>query len=136
MNYRRILLGGLLAGVLINASEFLLNGVVLAEQMSADMERMGLTFASWAMPAYVLMAFTYGLFLAWLYAALRPRFGQGPHTAVIAAAALWVAAYLLPTVSFLAMGIGSTGSYGLALVWGAAELVLAALLAGYFYREA
>jgi len=136
MNWKRILLGGLLAGVVINASEFLLNGVVLADQMAADMERMGLQFASWAMPAFVVMAFVYGLFLAWLYAAIRPRYGQGGRTALRAAAALWVAAYLLPTVGFLAMGSGSVGMYVLALIWGAAELVIAGVLAGYFYREA
>jgi len=136
MNWKRILLGGLLAGVIINASEFLLNGVVLADQMSADMDSMGLQFTGWAMPAYVIMAFVYGLFLAWLYAAIRPRYGQGPATAMCAAAALWVAAYLLPTIGFLAMGIGSFGPYVLALVWGAVELVIAALLAGYLYREA
>jgi hypothetical protein len=135
MNWKRILLGGLLAGVVINASEFLLNGVVLADEMAADMERLGLQFASWAMIAYVAMAFVYGLFLAWLYAALRPRFGPGGRTALVAAAALWVAAYLLPTVGFMAMGVGGGSAYAVSLVWGAAELVIAALLAGYMYRE-
>ena len=136
MNWKRILLGGLLAGVVINVSEFLLNGVVLAEQMEADMARMGMQFASWAMAAFVVMAFIYGLFLAWCYAAIRPRYGQGARTALITAGALWVVAYLLPSVGFLAMGVGSAGTYGLSLVWGAVELVIAALLAGYLYREA
>jgi hypothetical protein len=135
MNWKRILLGGLLAGVFINASEFLLNGVVLAEAMEADMQRMGMQFTSWAMAAFVIMAFIYGLFLAWLYASIRPRYGVGPRTALIAAAALWVAAYLLPTVGFMAMGVGSSSNYAIALIWGAAELVIAAVLAAYFYQE-
>jgi hypothetical protein len=36
----------------------------------------------------------------------------------------------------MALGIGSTGNYALSLVWGAAEVVIAAVLAGYFYQEA
>jgi len=136
MNYRRMLLGGLLAGVLICASEFVLNGVVLAAQMEAEMARTGLQYASWSMPAYVVMTFVYGLFLAWFYAAIRPRFGPGPRTAVIAAAGLWLVAYLLPSIGFLAMGIGPAGTFAIALVWGAVELALAALLAAWYYREA
>ena len=37
INLGRVLIGGLLAGVIINLSEFLLNGVVLAEDMNAAM---------------------------------------------------------------------------------------------------
>ena len=135
MNYKRILLGGLVAGVIINASEFLLNGVVLATQMQADLARHNLTMAGWAMPFYVLMAFVLGLALAWIYAAIRPRFGAGFRTSLIAAAVVWSLAYVLPTVGLLAMGAGDTSSYLLALVWGAAELVIAAAVAGYFYHE-
>lgn len=135
MNYKRILLGGLVAGVIINASEFLLNGVVLASQMQADLARHNLSMAGWAMPFYVLMAFVLGLALAWLYAAIRPRFGAGFSTSVIAAAVVWTLAYVLPTVGLLAMGAGDTSSYLLALVWGAAELVIANAVAGYIYHE-
>ena len=37
----------------------------------------------------VLLSVIAGLVLMVLYAAIRPRFGVGPKTAVIAAAALW-----------------------------------------------
>lgn len=135
MNYKRILMGGLLAGLIINASEFLLNGVVLADEMQADMARLGLHYASWAMPAFVIMAFVYGLSLAWLYASLRPRFGPGPRTALLATGVVWVLAYLIPTVMYLAMGAGSQGTYALAVVWGLVELLIAGQLAGYLYQE-
>jgi hypothetical protein len=88
------------------------------------------------MPFYVIMALIYGILLAWLYASFRPRYGAGPRTAVIAAVGLWIAAYLLPTIGFLAMGIGSAGSFGLALVWGLVEVIVAGLVAGYLYKEA
>ncbi len=135
MNLKRILLGGLLAGVIVNASEFLMNGVVLAKQMQADMAKHALVMASWAMVGFVLMAFVYGFALAWLYAAFRPRFGQGFGTALIAAATVWTLSYVMPTVMMLAIGMGSS-STALTLVWGAAELVIAGAVAGAVYREA
>lgn len=135
MNYKRILVGGLVAGVIINISEFILNGVVLADSMTEEMARLNLTFASWAMPMYVVMAFVWGLFLAWAYAAFRPRFGPGPRTALIAAAVLWTVGYLLPSLSVLGMGLGQGSMYAIALIWGAVEVIVAALAAGYLYRE-
>ncbi|HSJ13134.1 MAG TPA: hypothetical protein VK939_01890 [Longimicrobiales bacterium] len=135
MNYKRILIGGLAAGVIINLSEFLLNGVVLADQMGTDMERHNLVFAGWAMPMYVIMAFLWGLFLAWCYAAIRPRFGPGPGTALIAAAVLWTIGYAMPSLSVLAIGLGESGTHALALVWGAVEVIVAAQVAGWLYRE-
>ncbi len=37
-----------------------------------------------------------GLSIVWLYAAIRPRFGPGPRTAAIAAAAAWIIGYGIP----------------------------------------
>jgi hypothetical protein len=135
MNYKRILIGGLAAGVIINLSEFLLNGVVLREAAEAEMARLNLVYAGWAMPMYVVMAFAWGFFLAWAYAALRPRFGAGPGTALVAAAVLWTVGYVFPSMSVLAMGLGTGSMYAIALAWGAVEVILAALAAGYLYRE-
>lgn len=41
INWTRVLLGGLLAGVIINAVEFLINGVVLARDWEAVMKALG-----------------------------------------------------------------------------------------------
>ena len=135
MNYKRILLGGLVAGVIINASEFVLNGVVFAKQMQTDLTQHNLVMASWAMPAYIVMAFCFGLALAWVYAAVRPRFGAGFGTALIAAATVWILAYALPTLGLLAVGMSEPSTYIIALIWGAAELVIAGAVAAYLYRE-
>lgn len=136
INYTRVLLGGLLAGVVVNISEFLLYGVILMEQMQAMMEAAGLTEASWAMVGYVLSAFVLGLVVVWIYAAIRPRFGPGWKTAVIAGAAVWVASYAIPTVWMGAMGLAyGTGTTLMALVWGFAEIALAGVAGGWLYQE-
>jgi hypothetical protein len=42
INLGRVLLGGLIAGVVLNIGEFLLNEVVLGDDMRADFARLGL----------------------------------------------------------------------------------------------
>ncbi len=135
MNYKRILLGGLVAGLVINASEFLLNAVVLNASLRAEVAAHNLVFAGWSMAAYVLIAFFWGFWLAWGYAALRPRLGAGFRTALAAAASVWLLSHVVSGVSLHAMGLSDGGTALLGLVWGAVELVIAAALAGAIYRE-
>jgi hypothetical protein len=84
----------------------------------------------------VLVSLILGLVLVFLYATARPRFGPGPRTAVIVAVALWFGGYILSLI-----GYGMVGIYpsGLLVTWGVlglVELILAALIGGWIYREA
>lgn len=134
MNLRRILLGGLLAGLIINLSEFVLNGVVLMERAEAAMAEMGLQYASWSMPFFVVMAFLYGIGLVALYAAIRPRFGPGPGTALLAGLFFWVFVALFPSLTYAAIGFGQ-GMIAISVVWTIVELPVAALAGAWVYRE-
>lgn len=136
INYGRVVLGGLAAGLVINVSEFILNGVILMDAYTAAMESYALTEASWAMAGYIISSFILGLVLAWLYAAIRPRFGMGWKTGVTAGLALWSGAYLVPSIWFLAMGMSyGTGVTVLSIVWGMVELAVAGMAAGWVYQE-
>lgn len=136
INYGRVVVGGLVAGLVINVSEFILNGVILMDDYAAAMESYNLTEASWAMGGYIVSAFILGLVVAWLYAAIRPRFGAGAKTGIIAGVALWLGGYIVPSIWFLAMGMSyGTGLIVLSLVWGLVELAVAGMVAGWLYRE-
>ncbi|MFQ6047481.1 MAG: hypothetical protein ACE5PT_14175 [Gemmatimonadales bacterium] len=137
INLGRVLLGGLVAGVVINVGEFLLNGVILADAMEAMYETMGIEEpGGGAMVVWVILGFVMGIALVWLYAAIRPRFGPGPRTAAVAGACAWVFAYLVPMVGFTAMGVWALdASLIIALVWGLVEFVLAGMAGGWPYRE-
>lgn len=136
INYGRVVIGGLLAGVVINVAEFILNGLLLRDAYEATMGSYGLTEATWAMIGYIAAAFAIGLVLVWLYAAIRPRFGPGPKTAAMAGVALWFVAYVVPTVWFGAMGLAlGTGATVLTLIWGLIELPLAGVAGGWLYQE-
>src|SRR5258706_10153193 len=103
INMQKVLIGGLIAGVVLNVVDSVLFGIVLKDQMAAAMtsiNRPAMTNAQ--IPWFVFLDFVAGVFLVWLYAAIRPRFGAGPGTAAKAGVAasflrsLLVSLFLLP----------------------------------------
>jgi hypothetical protein len=88
INWARVFLGGVLAGVIINVFEIAWSGFVLAKQWHAAMSALGHPLPSAAIWIFALEALGMGIAAVWLYAAIRPRFGAGLKTAVAAGLAL------------------------------------------------
>ena len=84
INFGRVILGGLLAGIVVNISEFVLNTIVLKSEMEAGMKALGKTVpqSGGAIAVWTVLGFAIGIVSVWLYAAIRPRYGAGPATAV------------------------------------------------------
>ncbi len=137
MNWKRVIAGGLIAGLIINIGELLLNGVVLASEWEAFRQQLGYdgSFTTTQMTISVIITFLFGIALIWLYAAIRPRFGSGPKTAVIAGAALWFVAYVLFGASLWAADMFTTRLMVFSIIWGAVEAPVAALAGAWVYRE-
>lgn len=136
INVKRLLLGGLLAGLLLNIGEYVLFEFVLAEQWSAFMAESGMgEFGSGQLTSFVIITFLFGIASIWIYAAIRPRFGPGPKTAVIAGLTMWAVAWLLIGASFLTAGLYSTGLTVTTIVWGLFEVPIAAVAGAWLYRE-
>lgn len=136
INTSRVILGGLVAGLLINIGEFLLNDVVLGEQMRAALAGFNLPEpGGGAIAVFLLFGFGLGLTAVWLYAAIRPRYGAGPRTALCAALVVWFLACAYPGVLLVALGFFSTGDTGVALVWELVEVPLATLVGAWLYQE-
>ncbi len=137
INWSRVLLGGLAAGVVINIVEFLVNGLWLAEHWRQVMERLGRSAETSAgqMVVYNIWGFLIGIFAVWLYAAIRPRYGPGPRTAVCAGLSVWFLGYLLALVPPIIIEIFPYSLAVIMLVAGLIELVAATLLGAYLYRE-
>ena len=90
INLGRLLLGGIVGGIVGNILGFLADGVILAPQWAASMKTLGRPeFAGNQFAAFTIIGLVYGIFVVWLYAAIRPRFGAGPKTAVYAGLAAW-----------------------------------------------
>jgi hypothetical protein len=136
MNTGRVIGGGLVAGVVINVVEFVMNGVVLAAPMRDFYAKMGVAEPGGAAMAwFIVLGFVLGILIAWTYAAIRPRFGPGPKTSFCAGVAVWVGCALVPIVGWTLMGIYPPWLGVVGLIYVFVELFLAALVAGAMYRE-
>jgi hypothetical protein len=138
INWGRVLLGGIVAGLVLNVSEYILNDVVLREDMQAAMAALGRSGpdAGGNVAVWVLYGFVVGIAAVWLYAAIRPRFGPGAGTAVLAGFAVWVLDYLLGTVAMLNLGLFPRGLLMIGLIWGLVEILIATVAGAWVYREA
>ena len=79
INTGRVVIGGLLAGLVLNIGEWLLNEVVLANQMkdffsAHKFQQPGGNFIAIA----VTLTFLMGIVVVLTYALIRPRSGPGP----------------------------------------------------------
>jgi hypothetical protein len=136
INVGRVIIGGLLAGLVINIGETILNVVVVAQGMEHALKARNLPpLGADAIGGFVLLAFLLGIATVWLYAAIRPRFGAGAATAGVAGLAVWFFAYLYKGVGQDLIGFFPAGLTILTLVWGLAEIILGALVGSWVYRE-
>jgi uncharacterized membrane protein YhaH (DUF805 family) len=105
INLPRVVLGGLLAGLVLNVVDYLVYGVLLADDLNAAMQSLGKEpIGGSAIMWFVLLDFLYGIALVWAYAAIRPRFGAGPRTAVYAGLYMWLLIALLHAIGEAPMG--------------------------------
>lgn len=136
INLGRVVLGGLVAGVVICIFEFVLNGVILADQWpdlmkSLNRPALGVTEVVY----FNIFGFIQGLAAVWTYAAIRPRFGEGPTTAVIAALLTWVTSYVLVDAMPTIMGVFPLSMSLMLAGVGLIEIVVATVAGAYFYKE-
>jgi FtsH-binding integral membrane protein len=136
INVGRVVLGGLVAGLVINFGEFILNGLILARQLEDAMRALNKpAVGNEAIAYFVVGGFILGILMIWLYAAIRPRFGAGPRTAICAGLAVWALAYFYGSIGFIALALFPTNLMIIALIWGLVELPIASLAGAFLYKE-
>jgi hypothetical protein len=139
INTSKVITGGIVAGIIMNLSGFVVQGMLLGKRMEAEMlavapSLQGKGMGSGAMAGRILTQFAIGILLAWLYAAMRPRFGPGMRTAIMAAIPVWVCGFLF-YLDWLYMEMMTPVTYAIVSVVMAITLVIAAAIAGAMYRE-
>ncbi|MFC1660580.1 hypothetical protein ACFL3S_03805 [Gemmatimonadota bacterium] len=137
INVGRWLAGGVAAAVVIFAVEGI-SSVFYIDQMTGSLAALGLEMdmTGLARGLAVLVSLISGLVLVFFYAAARPRFGPGPRTAILVAVVLWFGSHLLFLIGYQMVGIYPTS---LLVMWGAVgivEMIVAALVGGWIYKEA
>jgi len=139
INTGKVVTSGLAAGVVLAVLDFLVNGLLMAEQNRAAITALNPALVETmegggAMVAYIAIDLVFGLLLVWTYAAIRPRFGPGPKTAVIAGFQIWGVAFLM----YLGMTVMGMWGWGYFVSGAAAYLVMllvAATIGGKLYKE-
>jgi hypothetical protein len=136
INVGGVVKGGLAAGLIMNVSEFLLNVPIAGAQMNQEYAARNLPpVAGGQVGQFVAITFVTGVLTVWLYAAIRPRFGPGPTTAICAGLIVWALSYLRMSITLGILGVHSMGIVVLAIVWSAVEMIVASAVGGYLYNE-
>jgi hypothetical protein len=105
INSARVLLGGLLAGLIVNIFEYVTNGVVFAAQWDEYEKMLGRQMHPGAIPFFIVSSFVAGIGVVWLYAVARPRLGPGPKAAILTGIAYWFFAYAIPAANHVAANL-------------------------------
>ena len=136
INLGRVAIGGLLAGLIINIGEYILNGILIFEQMNAAMAALNKPpIADSMIMWFVLFCFGLGFMLVWTYAAIRPRFGAGVKTAICASTLVWGLAYLYPNLFMIVIGFFPRDMMVMVTVWGLIEIIVAGIAGAWAYKE-
>jgi hypothetical protein len=132
-----MILGGLLAGIVINAFEFVLNDIVLRNDWAAAMRALGRPeqYLSGQIAAFILWGFLVGIFAIWLYAELRPHYGGRPITAVITGLAVWFLGYLLASVAPLVLNLFPLRLMLIGLGVGLVEAIAGTMAGAWLYQS-
>ena len=138
INWGRVVLGGLLAGVVLNVVDYLFYGVMMKQDLAAAMQALGKQPGAMdsLVPLFVTLDFVTGIALLWVYAAIRPRFGAGVKTAVIAGVAVWFFVGLLHALGEGPMGLFPQKVYTVGTLVALVQYAVAGAVGAYVYKEA
>jgi hypothetical protein len=137
INIGRVIIAGLVAGIVADILGYLVDGVLLAPRWADGMKALGHgDFSSNEWIWFNLLGLAGGIAVIWIYAAIRPRFGAGVKTAIYAGIAVWVVGTLLPNVSFMwVAGLFSKHLMAMTTAGGLVEVVAGAIAGAALYKE-
>lgn len=137
INVGRLLLAGIVAGIVSDALGYLVDGILLEPRWTDGMLALGHSeFSPTQWIWFNLLGILGGIVLIWIYAAIRPRFGAGVGTALMAGLAVWVVGSLIPNLSFMWFG-GLFSKHLTAFTTAGAlgEILIGAVAGAALYKE-
>lgn len=138
INVGRLVLGGVAAGIICFIGDGVVHGVLLKDWWANVMAALGRNVADpgGTHPVYFLAYdLAKALVAMWIYVGIRPRFGPGPRTAVIAAVTAWLLVIPIPLLGLIPM---QWFGRRFALAWtlyGLVPMVFALVVGAWLYRE-
>lgn len=137
MNWGRIFLGGVVWFVVYEALGGTTWWLFLRGGSIAAVESLGRPLPATVgfVALFLSGGLATGVIALWLYAAIRPRYGPGPKTAVRAALAWWAIAGLLPMTFWFRLLLLPTGLLVGLLAGALVAAVVATLVGAWLYQE-
>ena len=136
INVRGVIVGGFVAGLVANGFDFLITTYLMAAEFDAMLARLNVSAAatqSW-IPIFAAAGFLWGFLLVFSYAAIRPRFGAGPRTAIISGVLLW-SAFALAVLILMAIGLHTLQSYLKSSALYLTSAIVSSLAGAALYKE-
>ena len=134
-----MLLGGLVASLVLFAVGGIVNGAILSQDFQAWSASMGNLIEhmslSHAMILWIVMDLIQGIAVIWIYAAIRPRFGAGPKTAILAGFMLWIVSKAAVALDLIALGVLPHKIIHGQLIGSFIGILLAVLIGAWLYKE-
>ena len=136
MNTGRLILGGLVAGLVANGLDYVINAFLMKREMDDLIQRLNLNqiVVNDSMLTWIIVDFVWGLLLVFTYAAMRPRFGPGPKTAVVSGATLWIASCAM-FAGLASMGIYTEQAFIKSAALTFVSTMAASLVGAAIYKE-
>ena len=137
INVGRLILGGIVAGIVNDILGFGVDGWLLAERWDMAMKMLGKgPLSSSELILYNVIGFATGFVAVWVYVAIRPRFGSGVKTAIYAGIAAWVLGSLLPNAGFMyASGLFPRHLTLYTTLGAVVEITVATIIGAWLYKE-
>jgi hypothetical protein len=133
VNWWRVIVGGLVAGVVVNVFEYGGHRVLLDDAWTAAFRALGKTPAGWS--TFIPANFWVGFLMVWLYARLRPRYGAGPKTALRSGMAAWAVFWVIPMMAMMPLDLFPNYLLFLVIALGLVDANLAVLAGAWLYKE-
>ena len=139
LNTGKVVAGGLAAGVVLNLIDYVTYTMLLVDRVKAEADAFHPGMADSmmsgnAITVYVITDFIFGLLLVWTYAAIRPRFGPGPRTALLVAFLFWILLAFC-NAGMMLMGMTSANLWWTEMFVLFVNLAIASWVGAMIYKE-
>lgn len=138
INVGRLILGGVVAGIVYDLLDYPVDGMWLAKFWAHGLTALGHgEFVTSQVVWFNLLGVADGIVALWIYAAIRPRFGAGVKTAIYAGLVVWILGFLMPNAAFMHVLRLFSNHLTLYTTLGAlVEIVVATIVGAALYKEA
>ncbi len=140
INVGRWIIGGVVTAIILFVTEFVLYGVILAQQIDDAMTALGKpamseNFEAGRAAVSAILSLIVGLTAVGIYIGIRPRFGAGATTAVYAGLATWLLADGVASVSLMVVDLLPAGLLWTGIIVGVIQVPVATVAGAYLYQE-